>query len=106
MLALVKARYEMVVVDTPPVMAVTDPTLIGRSADAVLLVGRANKTSKVALRMASEELRRLGCEVVGLALNDVTRGRFGSRYGAYGPHYGGYAAYNVQGRSDGGNGAS
>jgi tyrosine-protein kinase Etk/Wzc len=87
LLAELGRRYKVVVVDTPPLLSVTDSALVGRHAGTNLLVLRAGENS---VREISSVLRRLaqnGVAIKGAILNDVRRpwGRYGvaGRYHAY-----------------------
>ncbi|MEM1012722.1 MAG: polysaccharide biosynthesis tyrosine autokinase [Planctomycetota bacterium] len=84
-------RFDRVVIDSPPVLPVTDARVLGAVCDATLLVVRVGQTSRRAARHARDGLLRTGAAVVGAAVNDVKPSRrgYGSGYGAYGP-YGGY----------------
>lgn len=66
-----RERYEVVVVDAPPVLAVTDAVLLGSYVDGVLLVSRAGQTRNEALQAAVETLRRSRIPIVGAVLNEV-----------------------------------
>jgi receptor protein-tyrosine kinase len=79
-----RSEYEFVVLDTPPILAVTDALLGSVLADGVVLVARANKTDATALDNAVQQLRRVGATVLGIVLNEVNARRPGYGY-AY--HY-------------------
>jgi len=64
-------RYDFVILDSPPVLAVTDAVLISVKVDAVLLVMRAGQTSKNALRRARNLLGQVGARVMGIVVNGV-----------------------------------
>ncbi len=64
-------RYDFVILDSPPVLAVTDAVLISVKVDAVLLVVRAGQTSKNALRRARNLLGQVGARVMGIVVNGV-----------------------------------
>ncbi|MBX5464378.1 MAG: CpsD/CapB family tyrosine-protein kinase [Clostridia bacterium] len=66
-----RERYAAVVVDAPPVLAVTDAVLLATHVDGVLLVSRAGQTRNEALQAAVETLRRSQIPVVGAVLNEV-----------------------------------
>jgi tyrosine-protein kinase Etk/Wzc len=77
-------RYDVVIVDTPPILSVTDSALVARHAGMNLLVLRAGEHT---LREIAFTLRRLaqnGVTIRGAILNDLrpSRGRYG-RYGDY-----------------------
>jgi tyrosine-protein kinase Etk/Wzc len=82
-------RYEMVVLDTPPLAVVTDAAVVGTLVDGVVVVTRQGSTHRDALRLACEELRGVNATIVGTVLNDLTAsgGGYGYRY-AYRHYYG------------------
>lgn len=67
-----KTTYDYVIVDTPPVLPVTDARTIGILADATFFVYRAGKTARRALTRAREELNLAGVTVKGIILNQAT----------------------------------
>lgn len=79
---------DIILVDTPPVLAVTDATALAPSLDGVLLVIRPGKTRASALAQAIEQLRQVNARILGVVLNDVA-----TRGGAYGYHYNYYRNY-------------
>ncbi len=64
--------YDVVVIDCPPVLPVTDSLVIARMADTTLLVTSANKTSKRSLTRAVELLRQVDAPLVGTVLNSLS----------------------------------
>jgi capsular exopolysaccharide synthesis family protein len=64
-----RARADMVIVDTPPVLDVVDASLVARFCDGTLLVARAETTPADELRSATEELALAGARVAGVVLN-------------------------------------
>jgi non-specific protein-tyrosine kinase len=82
---------DMILIDTPPILAVTDAAVLAPSMDGVLLVVRPGKTHTSGLRQTLEQLRQVNARVLGVVLNDViTRGR---AYGYHYKYYRDYAAY-------------
>lgn len=79
---------DVVVVDTPPVTAVTDAAVLAPRVDGVLLVVRVGQTRLSACTRAVEQLRRGGAHVLGMVVNDIPVGRVG-----YGYAYQGYYKY-------------
>ncbi|HEX8244579.1 MAG TPA: polysaccharide biosynthesis tyrosine autokinase, partial [Longimicrobium sp.] len=69
-LAELSSRYDLVVLDTPPVLAAADAEILGVQADAVLLVVRAGQTDRQPAQYAVQQLRAIGARVVGTVLND------------------------------------
>lgn len=67
---------DIVIFDSPPVLAVTDAAVLARQVDGVLLVADAGRTKEHALSVAADELQKTGGNVLGVALNrlDARRG--------------------------------
>jgi Mrp family chromosome partitioning ATPase len=88
--------YTHVVIDSPPVLSVTDGVVLARMVDAVVLVIRHGKSSKNALRRSRDLLVRSGAPMAGLVLNavDVNSPDY---YGYYG--HSGYSYRNVDAES-------
>ncbi|MDH3224995.1 MAG: polysaccharide biosynthesis tyrosine autokinase, partial [Gemmatimonadota bacterium] len=72
--------YDAILIDTPPVLAVTDAAVVGTVADGILVVVRANGTDKEALEKAVGELRRVKAPVAGIILNGVEADGSGHSY--------------------------
>lgn len=68
----VAAQADLVVLDCPPALPVTDALVVSRLADATLVVAAANRTSKRQLNRAVDLLRQSGAPVVGTVLMEVT----------------------------------
>ena len=68
-LATLRAQADLVLVDSAPVVPVTDSAVLAGHCDAVLMVARAPSTSKRAARHAMERLRAVEVEVTGFVLN-------------------------------------
>lgn len=66
-----KQEYDHIIIDTPPVLSVTDAVLLSVQADAVLVVIRSGQTTKTALRRARDLLVQVGARVVGVVVNAV-----------------------------------
>jgi len=64
---------DVVLIDTAPILAASDATHLFPLVDAVVVIGRAGKTTALAAQRTSELLLRLGAPVVGAALNGTTR---------------------------------
>jgi capsular exopolysaccharide synthesis family protein len=61
--------YDHVIIDTPPVLSVTDAVMISVLADAVILVIRAGKTRSAAVRRASDLLQHTDINLMGIVVN-------------------------------------
>lgn len=68
-------KYDLVILDTPPAIAVTDARLVGRVADAVLYLVKWNATSRNAVRVGLREIRSLDARLVGCAMTLVPQRR-------------------------------
>jgi polysaccharide biosynthesis transport protein len=89
-------RFSLVLIDSPPVLPVTDAVILSKVADATVLVVAAGQTRRGDLERAAEKLGQVNATVVGMVLNEVTRQNgyghgYGSGYG-YGYGYGSYSA--------------
>ena len=93
-----KADYDYIVIDSPPLMAVTDAAVLSRAADGALLVIKPGTTKVGALEGAVEGLRRVGAHILGLVLNEIPAR--GSRYYYQGYQYYRYDEYQDQESSD------
>ncbi len=77
-------KYDLVLLDSPPVTAVADARIIAASADATLLVIRPESSTRKQAEAARDGLRSVGARVIGVAVNGVTRsGNFGGASGYY-----------------------
>jgi Mrp family chromosome partitioning ATPase len=63
-------RFDLVILDTPPVLATADARILGGIADGVLLVVRAGQTERVAAQRAQHQLLQAGAKLLGVVLND------------------------------------
>ena len=89
-----RSEYTHILLDSPPLLSVTDAVILAHEADAVLLVVRHGKTSKHAVRRGRELLRRSSSRATGVVLNAVetTSPEYYAYYG-----YTGYSSYNTPG---------
>ncbi len=62
--------FDLVILDTPPVLATADAGILASIADGVLLVVRAGQTDRVAAKRAQQQLTNVGARIVGTVLND------------------------------------
>jgi capsular exopolysaccharide synthesis family protein len=88
---LVREQFDFVLVDTPPLLVVTDPSAVAARVDAVLLVVRLGKSSRNGTRNACNMLQDLGVEVIGTVVNRLDARNRRGRYDGGGYSYGGYA---------------
>lgn len=86
LLADLKEQAEMLIIDSPPVLAVTDAVLLAPLVDGVLVVVQPGKTRHKAARAMLEELQRANANILGVAIKFMggKRGRrYARRYGYY-----------------------
>jgi Mrp family chromosome partitioning ATPase len=85
-----REKYTHIVIDSPPLLSVTDSVVLARDADAIALVVRFGKSTRHALRHARDLLLRSGARVTGIVLNrvDLNSPEYYSYYGY--ETYGGY----------------
>ena len=83
-------NFDLVIIDSPPVLPVTDAMILYRYADGALLVVAAGQTRRAQLRRTVETFTHANAPIVGLVLNEVTRQTgYASGYGSgYGDRYG------------------
>src|SRR5207245_9450968 len=83
-----RKHFDYVVIDTPPVNAVTDASVLAANADAAILVVDTNKATYTAVHHAKQALDRVGAKVLGSVMNKMkaTGGRY--YYSEYGYGYG------------------
>ncbi|KHT52214.1 polysaccharide biosynthesis tyrosine autokinase [Vibrio sinaloensis] len=84
-------EYDLVIVDTPPVLAVTDPSIVGALAGTTLMVARFGQNTVKEIDVARDRFEKAGIEVKGVILNAVEK-KASSSYG--------YGYYNYAYKSD------
>jgi capsular exopolysaccharide synthesis family protein len=85
--------FDWVIIDSPPIMAVTDPAVIAKMASGVLFVVNARRTRQKVAQAALDRLETAGASFAGVVLNGVTLDRdqyYNTRY--YLPFYGEYVS--------------
>jgi len=74
-------RYDRVIIDSPPVMPVTDSQILAAVSDITLLVLRAEKSNRKISQQARDGLMSVGARILGVVVNDASKS---SSYGYYG----------------------
>jgi len=90
-LKAMRARFDFVVIDTPPTLAVTDATIIGLLADGVVLTLRSGKVTREEARLCRDRLRQSGVRILGAVLN-----RYRSLQTGLGKRYRYYESYGAE----------
>lgn len=83
-----RENYDYVFIDTPPVSVVTDAAILSRFTDGVILVIRADETTKQAMNLSKKNLEDVNAHILGAVLND-----FNAKNHSYGSGYY-YSYYN------------
>ena len=78
-------EYDYVIIDSPPLISVSDGALLASLCDGAILVVRSGETPRGFVRQSLTQLERANCRLLGTVLNGVSSG-----VGAYGKYYGGY----------------
>lgn len=79
----VKDKYSYILIDTPPILAVTDAAIIGQYAETTLFVARYRVTTQKEIEAATQRLKQNGVPIKGIIFNAVER-RASNTYSQYG----------------------
>lgn len=91
-LKAVRSRFDFVVIDTPPALAVTDATIVGMLVDGVVLTLRSGKVTREEARLCRDRLRQTGSiKILGAVLN-----RYRSLQTGLGKRYRYYESYGAE----------
>ena len=83
-----KEKYDYVLIDTPPVLPVTDSSVIGSIADGTILLTAWNQITPAMAKEAKTRLEQAGAKILGVVLNKVEVASKGYGYGyGYGYYY-------------------
>ena len=71
LLQRLEAQYDLVIIDSPPLLVVADARILGAQAGMTVIVARADKTTRQELKQACQRLVSVGSSLLGVVLNDV-----------------------------------
>lgn len=91
LLSSLRDRYDRIIVDTPPVLFVSDASILSTVVDGIILVVRANRHTRAHAIRARKQLQKVNGHIVGGILNHVRVPKFGHYYSDF--YYHGYARY-------------
>ena len=92
-----RQEYDHIVIDSPPVLSVTDAVLLAVTVDSVILVLHSGRTTKAALRRTRDLLMNVNASVMGVVVNAVNLNSPDYYYYYYsGAKYGGYYAEHAE----------
>lgn len=85
LLKLLRSRYDRILLDSPPVMAVSDPLILSRFVDGVVMVIWGGVTSREVVRKSAQTLSGVNAKMLGVVLNNINIRKMG--YYSYYPYY-------------------
>lgn len=91
-LQTLRKKYDYIIIDTPPVLAVPDARVIGQSVDRIIYTVKWDSTSHRIVREGLKSFESVNLEVAGLVLGQISPQGM-KKYG-YGNTYGAYSAYH------------
>jgi succinoglycan biosynthesis transport protein ExoP len=89
-------NFDYIIIDSPPLLKVTDPVILSTLVDGVILVVQSGKSTRDVLRRARQELSLAGAKIFGVVLNNVDTPQ-GDYYG----YYGNYSDYEREASAHG-----
>jgi len=92
LLSEAEAEYDLVIVDSPPLLGFAEPLQIAAVVDGVVVIALAGHTNRNAVGSVLSSLKRLNANVIGVALNEV-REDMNDRYYYYGYSGKSYSKY-------------
>ncbi len=87
LIANLEERWDIILIDSPPIVAVTDAMIISKSIDSLVLVVRAGQTETDALLHSISIVNHIGAELSGIVLNGLSRKHSYSSYYYYHHYY-------------------
>jgi polysaccharide biosynthesis transport protein len=96
-LAQLASEYDHVIIDSPPVLSVTDAVIMSVAVNKVVLVIRSGSTTKMALKRTRDLLAQVGADIMGVVMNAA---RLDSAEYSYGYYYGSRGAYSYASDTD------
>ncbi|MCI9665219.1 MAG: CpsD/CapB family tyrosine-protein kinase [Lachnospiraceae bacterium] len=103
MFEVLRASYDYIIIDTPPMAEIIDGAIIAKHCDGAVMVIESGAISYHLEQKVKKQLETAGCRVLGAVLNKVDKEKFGKygKYGYYGKYgkYGKYDRYDEEGRS-------
>jgi len=82
-----RSRYERIIIDSPPITAVTDAAILASFVDGVVMVIRANETHREIVKNGIGQLKAVNAHILGAVLNGVDMGRDSYYYYQYYYYY-------------------
>ncbi|HYP26522.1 MAG TPA: polysaccharide biosynthesis tyrosine autokinase [Blastocatellia bacterium] len=92
MLRTLGEQYDHILIDSPPLMNVTDPVILSTMVDGVMLVVHGGKSTREVVRRARQELTTVGAKIFGVVLNNLDLRREGYNEYYYDRYYSDYVS--------------
>lgn len=96
MLRQLGGRYDHILIDSPPLMYVTDPVVLSTMVDGVVLVVHGGRSTREAVRLSRQMLDNVGARVFGVVLNNIKPTKQSPYDFAYYKYYSSYDANQKQ----------
>src|SRR5262249_14365102 len=96
LLRLAGQQYDHILIDSPPLMNVTDPAILSTMVDGVILVVQAGRSTREIVRRAKYDLKSVGAKIFGVVINNVDLKREGYYDYYYYRYYSNYHNRNNQ----------
>ena len=96
-----REQFDIIILDSPPALSVTDPAILSTLADGVVITIKASSTPRPAIKKGIQQLTEVGGKVLGCVLNDVDfekESYYHSSYRYYHDYY--YHAYGEEEKKD------
>jgi capsular exopolysaccharide synthesis family protein len=87
LIAGLKKKFAFIIIDTPPVMAVTDAVALSPFVDGVILITRAGSTPRQVIKHSLDQLRAVNANILGVVLTGVGTGKDSYYYSQYSSSY-------------------
>jgi capsular exopolysaccharide synthesis family protein len=90
MLEMLETRFDYILIDSPPLMYVTDPLILSTLVEGVILVVQGGKCTRDILRQSRQMLGSVSAKILGVVLNNVSTQHQKYYESAYYANYGSY----------------
>jgi Mrp family chromosome partitioning ATPase len=90
LLGQLKEKFDIVVLDCPPVIPVADAIIVGGKADAVMLIYQVGRVARGALKRAETQLMNANASILGVVLNEIRAGEMEMGHAYYYYYYKSY----------------
>lgn len=78
-----KSYFDFIIFDGPPVLLFVDSVIVGKRVDGVVIVYKAGKIARNALKRAKEQITGVGAKMLGIVLNGIKTSELGPKYSYY-----------------------